>query len=373
MERHKKMNPGVWIALALLAGVVVLAAILGGQGTSARAANGNAASAAAPSTAKPTPVAAAAMGGAFLTMSPQAGFPLDPFLVSLQGGGPVDASTLAGSGCTGYITAAPSFSVDYTGKADLIRAFFYSDGDPTLVIETPDGKYLCNDNTTEQLLDPTFEIQKPLQGRYNIWVGSAAAKDLVPGFLVLTTHANVRLGTFELAGLVKRPALPDILPVRDRVTEAIQRLAQAQAGARSAGTLQAGSEALTATVTAKGELPAFELTRGIITTHAISLCNGLVNALPDMAFDWAGGATGLSVYFAGSGDTALAVRTPEGKFVCADDAAAASNLNPLVVIAKPVKGSYLVWVGRISSNGPVTGTLTVVPATEEQPPVLRRP
>ena len=46
-------------------------------------------------TAVATAAPAGGSGGAFLTINPLAGFPLDPFLVSAQGGGPVDASTLA--------------------------------------------------------------------------------------------------------------------------------------------------------------------------------------------------------------------------------------------------------------------------------------
>ena len=44
---------------------------------------------------------------AFITINPEAGFPLDPFIVSLQAGGPVDASTVA-KGCRGFLTKNPA-------------------------------------------------------------------------------------------------------------------------------------------------------------------------------------------------------------------------------------------------------------------------
>ena len=165
-------------------------------------------------------------GDAFLTINPLAGFPLDPFLVTAQGGGPVAASTLA-KDCIGYVPAKPTVTVDYKGKADLLKAFFYSDGDTTLVVQTPDGKYVCGDDTNRLVLDPTVEIKKPAQGRYNVWVGSAAAKDLVPGFLVFTARADMDASKLALGGLVKRPAAPELIPVRDRLVNAAKRVEQA--------------------------------------------------------------------------------------------------------------------------------------------------
>ena len=113
-------------------------------------------------TATPAATAAPAAGAesAFLTIHPENGFPLDPFLVSLQGGGPAEANTLAET-CTGYIPANPTVTVDFKGKVDLLRTFFYSDGDATLVIRTPDGAYLCGDDTNRLILDPTVEIAQP--------------------------------------------------------------------------------------------------------------------------------------------------------------------------------------------------------------------
>ena len=147
---------------------------------------------------------------AMVTMDLAAGFPLDPTFVSLNGGGEVDARLL-GKECAGYINRQPVAKVHWSGEADMVRAFFYSDGDPTLVILTPDGKLLCNDNANEQLLDPFVEITKPVAGEYRIWVGSAAKNQLIPGVLVLTTKPGVDLGTFELGKLIKRPSIPQTL------------------------------------------------------------------------------------------------------------------------------------------------------------------
>ena len=126
------------------------------------------------------------VGPALVTLDLAAGFPLDPTFMSLNGGGEVDASLL-GPDCKGYINRNPVATVNWTGAADMLRAFFYSDSDSTLVVLTPDGKLVCNDNANEQLLDPVLDIKNPVPGKYRIWVGSAANRQRIPGILVLTT------------------------------------------------------------------------------------------------------------------------------------------------------------------------------------------
>ncbi|MBK8048292.1 MAG: hypothetical protein IPK16_14925 [Anaerolineales bacterium] len=193
----------------------------------------------------------------------------------------------------------------------MMRIFFYSDGDTVLVVQMPDGSFKCNDNTNEQLLDPTVTLDKPAQGRYNVWVGSRIAKDLVPGVLVFTSRPATDLGTFALGSLIKRPLVPALLPMRDRIEGG--RIARA-AGALTPVPLQVTGAPITAQLALTGDTPAVELTNGA------TLCNGLVNLAPDSVFDLAAGADAVSIYFEGDGDTTLLVRDPAGNFVCADDA-----------------------------------------------------
>jgi len=76
---------------------------------------------------------------AYLTLNLAAGFPLDPFIVSANGGGPVDASTID-ENCSGYVNEAPTLSVDWSGSAEMIRIFYYSDHNPTLMVRLPNGE-----------------------------------------------------------------------------------------------------------------------------------------------------------------------------------------------------------------------------------------
>ena len=129
------------------------------------------------------------VGPALVTLDLAAGFPLDPTFMSLNGGGEVDASLLSPD-CKGFINRNPVATVNWTGAAEMLRAFFYSDSDSTLVVLTPDGKLVCNDNANEQLLDPVLDIKNPVPGKYRIWVGSAADRQRIPGILVLTAKPD---------------------------------------------------------------------------------------------------------------------------------------------------------------------------------------
>jgi hypothetical protein len=302
---------------------------------------------------------------AFITINPEAGFPLDPFIVSLQAGGLVNASTVAKE-CKGFVTKNPTVSVDYRGKADILKVFFYSDGDPVLIVQTPDGKVLCNDNTNTALLDPTVTLTKPAQGRYNVWLGSALARDLIPGFLVFTGRGDVSAGGLALQNLVTRPSRPETLPLSNRLTSAADRVKEAIAAVKSAEKLDPGSGPLTSQVKAEGDLPAPEVATGG------GLCGGLITVSPSYAFEWSGQAKALGVMFEGDGDATVIVRTPDGKFVCADDAAGSANLNPVVILAGPTAGRYLVWVGRVDPAKLVTGKLTVASTADLKPAILKQ-
>jgi hypothetical protein len=301
---------------------------------------------------------------AYVTINLAAGFPLDPFLVSANGGGAVDASTLAPD-CTGFIHTDPTVTVNWTGEADFIKAFFVSDHDPTLVIQTPDGAYLCNDDANALLLDPVVRIDEPAAGQYNVWVGSAAADQLLPGVLVLTTRPRVNLGTFVLGNLIRRPAIPEELPKAEGVQQGTADLRKALENPAQASVpiadLQAGFERTGQEVTNEGTVPAFEL------PGRDGLCNGLVNPVPDYVFDWTGEAEHLRIFFEGDGDATLLVRTPDGLLLCNDDALGLATLNPLVDLPDAAPGRYSVFVGRVNPAEPVTGELTVTESSELAP------
>lgn len=297
------------------------------------------------------------------TIDLEAGFPLDPTFLSVQAGGEVDASKLGGD-CAGFINQNPVVTVNWTGTADLAQIFFYSHDDPTLVVLTPDGKILCNDDAGDQLLDPALRIQNPPEGTYRIWVGSYAKGQLIPGVLVLSTKAAVNVGEFNLADLVKRPALVASLarPTPQVPEQTFQQ--ELETRSNKATPLQAGGKPATAEITSEGKVPVFALP---VKTQG---CAGLMAAQPDYAFKWSGQAKALRIFFEGELDSSLLVLGPNGLVLCNDDVQAGANLNPLVDLPNPAEGAYAVYVGRLNPAQPVMGKLTITEATDVGPASL---
>ena len=300
---------------------------------------------------------------AYVSVDLQAGNPLDPFLVSVNGGGTLNAAALGGE-CSGYVNLEPVARFTWEGEADFVRFFFYSDHDPTLIVQGPDGEFYCNDDANFILLDPSITLENPKPGAYNVWVGSYYPDQLLPGILVATTRDDVRVETFTLNGLVKRGPMPDVTqaPGGRAVQDVLDAIKRMKKGVK---TLKPG-KALTARVTADGAVPAFEF------KIEGQICNGYIKESPDLVFDWSGKSEQLNVFFEGNADSTLLVVTPDGKVLCNDDSAEGRNINPLVTITSPAKGRYAVFVGHVVADQAVKGTLTVTDKADAQPEVLEK-
>jgi hypothetical protein len=294
----------------------------------------------------------------------EAGLVLDPFLVSVTGGGKVDASTLV-TGCAGFINAAPTVTLIWGGQSDFLDAFFYSDYDPMLIVQTPDGEYLCNNDASVKVLDPTIHIERPAAGPYNIWVGSPAAKQWIPGILVLTARPDVNVGNFSLVGLVKRTVASETSAAPVEGERAVVPIQLSTRGVAIAG-LQAGGQPVTQSMVISGVVPASEL------PIPDQQCTGFIGGAPDYAFDWTGKADALRIFFESSQDTTLLVMLPSGKDLCNDDATTSTNLNPMVDVSNPQEGRYFVFVGRLDTETAVKGVLTVSDSTKVRPKTLTR-
>lgn len=309
--------------------------------------------------ATPAPPATSAAAAAqdlspYVTLNLKAGFPLDPFLVSVNGGGSVDASTLAPD-CTGYVNSNPTVTVAYTGKSDLVRAFYYSAHDGTLLIKSPDGKYACSDDSDSLDQNPAIEFKQPAVGTYQIWVGSFDKNQLIPGLLVLTARPNLTPATFSLTDLVhqaqaneKRLLLPLLLKAMHRQ--------DARASAVSTD-----KPLVLENVKGEGSLPAFDLpVSGVI-------CNGFISVIPTAVVNVPAKVPNLAAFFEGAADATLVMVGPENKVWCNDDYATGKNSNPLINVSNPAEGTYAIFVGRINTDQPVSGKLTVTTAPGAAP------
>lgn len=121
--------------------------------------------AAATSAAAQDPGAAATSGGTRV----RAGFTPDPIRVSIYSGGSIDASRLGGA-CVGMIASAPDYEFTYTAGSFPLSFGVVSNGDTSLVINGPDGRWYCNDDA--QGLNPILTWGRPQSGSYDVWVGA---------------------------------------------------------------------------------------------------------------------------------------------------------------------------------------------------------
>lgn len=101
------------------------------------------------------------------------GFLPDPHEVSLTAGGGIEVDV--GSCGYGYVAEAPDVGFYYTssGGANLY-IYVNSDEDTTLLINQPDGSWVCDDDGLGDS-NPVVIIPAAASGRYDIWVGTYGA------------------------------------------------------------------------------------------------------------------------------------------------------------------------------------------------------
>ena len=97
----------------------------------------------------------------------QAGFLPDPYTIEVQAGGPVDADEGGAGGpdvyCAGNVTFAPSAQLDWSGEGGLLSLYVESDTDTTLVVNMPDGSWMCDDDGGPGL-DAALDIEAAPSG-----------------------------------------------------------------------------------------------------------------------------------------------------------------------------------------------------------------
>ena len=108
------------------------------------------------------------------------GFDDDPRSVSLEAGGDRSAEGV-GPNCGGFINwEKPDVDVNYATDKDpgsiagneKLSFYVKASTDTTLVVYTPDRKWVCADDVSESNTNPVITFDRPLAGNYNIWVGT---------------------------------------------------------------------------------------------------------------------------------------------------------------------------------------------------------
>ena len=105
--------------------------------------------------------------------------------------------------------------------------------------------------------------------------------------------------------------------------------------------------------------------------EVIDECRGWISTTPDYRVRWTGRAESLGFRFgatesaAGTDDTTLTVRTPDGRWFCDDDSA--GGMDPMIIIDDPEPGDYTVWAGSYVQDAFIEGELLVLDSASLPP------
>ena len=107
---------------------------------------------------------------AFGATSLSAGFSPDPHTVGLTAGGEIDVGAVV-AGCAGFVANPPDYRLNYSAGSFALYLSAMSDDDVTLVVNGPDRRWYCDDDSAGNL-NPGVIFSNPLSGQYDIWVGT---------------------------------------------------------------------------------------------------------------------------------------------------------------------------------------------------------
>ena len=97
-------------------------------------------------------------------------FQPDPFVVNVTAGGNIPAERIGGPGCVGSIAQPPDVRLNYQAGGGLpLYIAAQSRYDVTLVVNLPNGQWVCNDDFIGT--NPGLIFPQPMSGQYDIWIG----------------------------------------------------------------------------------------------------------------------------------------------------------------------------------------------------------
>ena len=260
-----------------------------------------------------------------LEVTLESGFVPDPYLVPVAGGGATPVGQ--NSACGGFWSDDPSVRLRWRGSDRELRILFLREdevrGDTTtLLVRRPDGEFACSEAYSGEDTAPFVLLTSPDSGDYAIWVGRDELGR--PSGCLAISELSVAPGDirdFACGAEVGGP--PDSLFVLEAGFEPDPHVLT---GIRPGGPLWAGGANLG------------------------PWCSGFISVVPNARLEWRGGSRELRLFFSWEeGDATLAVRTPEGRWICNDDYGRGSD--PGLHVYDPEAGAYEIWVGSDASAG----------------------
>jgi hypothetical protein len=241
-----------------------------------------------------------------------AGFTPDPHHRRITAGGSVETRL---GGCRAHVSTAPDLTLRYRAGTLPLIVTASSRTDVVLLIRTPDGRYVCDDDSGEGT-DARVTFERPQSGSYAIWVGTFAAQSggLPPADVYIS----------ELRSTVGAQPATGRLNVSGRPTyETLTLRAGFRPDPRSIPLSAGGNDA--------------------VPRELGNQCRGYVNGrAPDVNLNYQAGSLPLNLYATSAVDLTLVVNLPDGRWMCSDDA---RGTHPWVNVRNPSSGTYNIWVG----------------------------
>jgi len=264
---------------------------------------------------QPAQPAAPAVQSNFEDVTLSTGFTPDPHTTTGTSGGAVNAQNL-NQACRGWVAQNPDhLFIAQTAFSNLRILVNGGAGDTTLVVQKPDGSYVCNDDAEGRNPIVTGSFTP---GTYKVWVGSYEQGENTAytiGFTELSSVNTASLGGGGSAAAAGGPSnFEDVtlssgfMPDPHKVT------------GTSGGSVQASS--------------------------LNPSCTGWVSATPDHLFTASDAFSNLRVIVHSADDTTLVIQKPDGTYMCNDDA---EGHNPIVTGAFPA-GTYKVHIGSYNQG-----------------------
>lgn len=124
----------------------------------------------------------------FGTVNLSFNFAPDPYVVNVTAGGNIAAERIGGAGCVGSIAVPPDVRLNYRSGGGLpLYLAATARTDVTLVVNLPDGRWVCNDDFKGT--DPGLIFNNPQSGQYDIWIGHYGRGSGVPAQLFISEIA----------------------------------------------------------------------------------------------------------------------------------------------------------------------------------------
>lgn len=223
---------------------------------------------------------------------------------------------LSDSYCAGHGGLdAPDAVVSLSGQESALSLYAMSDVvDLTIAVLTPDGRWLCNDDTFG--LNPAVTARPASAGDYLVFVGA---------------YSQGSRGNFELFASVGEPQWGEASASFD----AMPRIGYSHVETRLGGQRQ---------TIASGPIVATDNAQLL----GVSGCYGHIGIdAPDTVLTLDSTTDALSIYAMSDTDLVIAVRGPDGQILCDDDT---FGLNPAVTFRPGQAGDYQVFVGAYSQG-----------------------